>query len=149
MAQEMKNVYFAPKDVQRILSLHKISETYNEQEVFYKKNCKNFVVLSRKHLCWSLYFNKNASFPSREFHVQSYQKKHQNKVFKFNFKEPRTTPLALFWCLRNTRTRCKVCSNSILKTPERRHWRCSGVFIVNFEHISHLVLVFLLLTLRR
>ena len=24
---------------------------------------------------------------------------------------------------------------------------CSGVFIVNFEHISHLVLVFLLLTL--
>ena len=31
-------------------------------------------------------------------------------------------------------------------TPERRQWRDSGVFIVNFEHISHLVLVFLLLT---
>ena len=28
-----------------------------------------------------------------------------------------------------------------------RHWRRSGVFIVNFEHISHLFLVFLLLTL--
>ena len=28
-------------------------------------------------------------------------------------------------------------------------WRRSGVFIVNFEHISHLVLVFLLLTLNR
>ena len=28
-----------------------------------------------------------------------------------------------------------------------RHWRRSGIFIVNFEHISHLVLVFLLLTL--
>ena len=26
-----------------------------------------------------------------------------------------------------------------------RQWRRSGVFIVNFEHISHLVLVFLLL----
>ena len=26
-----------------------------------------------------------------------------------------------------------------------RYWRRSGVFIVNFEHISHLVLVFLLL----
>ena len=26
-------------------------------------------------------------------------------------------------------------------------WRCSGFFIVNFEHISHLALVFLLLTL--
>ena len=34
-----------------------------------------------------------------------------------------------------------------MKTPERRHWRRSGVFIVNLEHISHLVLVFLLLTL--
>ena len=29
----------------------------------------------------------------------------------------------------------------------RRHWRRSGIFIVNFEHISHLVIVFLLLTL--
>ena len=27
------------------------------------------------------------------------------------------------------------------------HWRRSGIFIVNFEHISHLVLVFLLFTL--
>ena len=27
------------------------------------------------------------------------------------------------------------------------NWRRSGVFIVNFKHISHLVLVFLLLTL--
>ena len=29
----------------------------------------------------------------------------------------------------------------------RRHWRRSGVFIVNFEHISHLVIVFLQLIL--
>ena len=28
-----------------------------------------------------------------------------------------------------------------VKTPERRHWR-SGVFIVNFEHILRLALVF-------
>ena len=33
------------------------------------------------------------------------------------------------------------------KETERRHRRRSGVFIVNFEHISHLFLVFLLLTL--
>ena len=31
----------------------------------------------------------------------------------------------------------------------RRHWRRSGVFIVNFEHISHLVIVVLLLILSR
>ena len=29
------------------------------------------------------------------------------------------------------------------------HWRRSGVFIVNIEHISRLVLVFLLLTLSK
>ena len=36
---------------------------------------------------------------------------------------------------RNTRTRCEICSE------------LTYFFIVNFEHISHLVLVFLLLTL--
>ena len=40
---------------------------------------------------------------------------------------------------RNTRTRCEIYSKLI----------CSGVFIVNFEHISHLVLVLLLLTLSK
>ena len=33
-----------------------------------------------------------------------------------------------------------------IKTPERRR---SGVFIVNFKHISHLFLVFLLLNLNK
>ena len=46
---------------------------------------------------------------------------------------------------RNTRTRCEICSKLTIKTPEQRRRR-SGVFILNFEHISHLVLVFLLLT---
>ena len=48
---------------------------------------------------------------------------------------------------RNTRTRCEICSKLTARTLERRYWRRSGVFVVNFEHISHLVLVFLLLTL--
>ena len=49
----------------------------------------------------------------------------------------------------NTNTRCEICSKLTIKTPERHHWRRSGDFIVNFEHllISHLVLMFLLLTL--
>ena len=50
---------------------------------------------------------------------------------------------------RNTRTTCEICTNLTIKTSERRHWRRSGVFIVNFVHISHLVLMFLSLTLRR
>ena len=50
-----------------------------------------------------------------------------------------------------------TCSKSTVETLEqgvkyvqrsqRRWWRRSGVFIVNFGHISHLALVFLLLTL--
>ena len=50
---------------------------------------------------------------------------------------------------RNTRARCEICSKLAIKTPERRQCRRSGVFIVNFEHISHLALVFPLLTLSR
>ena len=48
---------------------------------------------------------------------------------------------------RNTRTRCEICSKLAIKTPERCQWCRPGVFIVNFEHIPHFVLVFLLLTL--
>ena len=42
---------------------------------------------------------------------------------------------------RNTRTMCEICLKLTMTS--------SGVFIVKFEHISHLVLVFLLLNLSR
>ena len=45
----------------------------------------------------------------------------------------------------NNRTMCEICSKLTLKTPERRYQRCSGVFIVNFEQISFIILVFPLL----
>ena len=47
---------------------------------------------------------------------------------------------------RNKRKRCEICLKLTIKTLERRQRRY-GVFIVNFEHISHLFLVFLLKTL--
>ena len=50
---------------------------------------------------------------------------------------------------KNSRTRCEICSNLTIKTLERCQWRRSGAFIVNFEHILHLALVFLLLTLNK
>ena len=50
---------------------------------------------------------------------------------------------------KNTRKRCEICSKLTIKTPERRHWGGSGVFTVNFEHISHLFLEYLLLTLNK
>ena len=37
----------------------------------------------------------------------------------------------------NTRTRCEIYSKSTIKTREQCHWHHCGVFIVNFEHISH------------
>ena len=48
---------------------------------------------------------------------------------------------------RNTRTRCEICSKLTIKIPERHYWRRSSVFIVNFEHISYLFLLFLILAL--
>ena len=36
---------------------------------------------------------------------------------------------------RNTKARCQICLKLTIKTPERRHWRRFGVFVVNFEHI--------------
>ena len=49
----------------------------------------------------------------------------------------------------NTITRCGICSKLTIKSPEQTHWRRSSVFIGDSEHISHIVLVFLLLTLSR
>ena len=46
--------------------------------------------------------------------------------------------------MKATSASVSVCYN---KDTSRRHWRRSGIFIVNFEHISHLILGFLLLTL--
>ena len=48
---------------------------------------------------------------------------------------------------RNSRIRCEICSKLTIKTSEGRHWRRSDVFIVDFEHMAHFALVFVLLTL--
>ena len=48
---------------------------------------------------------------------------------------------------RNTATRCELFSKLTIKTPERRHWRRTGIFIVDLKNNLHLVLLFLLLTL--
>ena len=50
---------------------------------------------------------------------------------------------------KKTRAMCEICSKLTIKTPERRQWRSYGVFIVNFEQILHIVLVFPLLTLNK
>ena len=37
----------------------------------------------------------------------------------------------------------------IFKIPEQRQWRRADIFIFNFEQMSHIVLVFSLLTLNK
>ena len=41
-----------------------------------------------------------------------------------------------------TRIMCKICSKLAIETLEQRQWRHSGIFIVIFEQISHIALVF-------
>ena len=50
---------------------------------------------------------------------------------------------------RDTRKRCYVCSKLTIKTPEWYHWCHSGGFIINCEHIFHIVVIPPLLTLYR
>ena len=63
-----------------------------------------------------------------------------------------TYPVAIYLLKvnnRDIRTRYEICSKLTMKTPEWRHCRRSSIFSFNFEHISHLVLEFLLLALNR
>ena len=47
----------------------------------------------------------------------------------------------------NIRAMCEICSELTVKTPERCQCHLSSIAIVNFEHISHIVPVFLLFPL--
>ena len=76
-------------------------------------------------LLFNQYFNQHC--------MQSYSA--NNYMFKINN--------------RNTRKNCEICSELTIKIPEWHQWRRSDVFTVNSEHISHLFLVLLLLTLNR
>ena len=50
---------------------------------------------------------------------------------------------------RNTRKKCEICLELTIETLEPRHWRRYGVFIFSFEHVSHLFIVLLLVTLNK
>ena len=93
----------------------------------------------------SVWFAASLSFKMRH--------KYTRKTFNNNDWAPDTSHF--FWLITqpalncsnltiNARTRCEICCKLIWKTPEQR---CSVVFIANFDHILHLALVFLLLTM--
>ena len=99
-----------------------------------------------KHLCLSL-FNKVADLQA----LWSLWNCGASKYFMKALRIFGNSPACYMFKVnnRNTRTRCEICSELTIKKPERSHWRRSGFFIVNSEHISYLVLVFLLLNLSR
>ena len=81
---------------------------------------------------------------------QSYKQNVRHYNILIPLKGPWTQHIYLFKVNnRNTRTGCEICSKLIIKTPEQYHLCRSSAFIVNFEHISHLFLVFPLLTLNK
>ena len=95
-------------------------------------------------LCHAKILNSLPIFASK-----TRQKHSTQSNIRLEVKKP-TSPIGIYLLKvnnRNIRTRCEICSKLATKRLERRHWRRSGAFIVNFENISHLVLVFLLLTL--
>ena len=73
-------------------------------------------------------------------------------VFFFTPRKEKTSTAGIYLFKvnnRNTRTIYEICSKLTIKTPQWSQWRHSGAFIVNFKHILHIALLFLLLTLNK
>ena len=78
--RNMKNINFILKDLQIILSSHKISEKCNEQVFYRNAVLKKFAIFTGKHLYWSLSFNKSAGLQYCKF----YKKRLQHRCFSLN-----------------------------------------------------------------
>ena len=67
-------------------------------------------------------------------------------LWMFNWIEIKRNSANIYLLKVNNRSRrkwCEICSKLTIKIPEQRHSLRSSVFIVNFEHISHLFNVFI------
>ena len=71
-----------------------------------------------------------------------------SKTIKF-IKSNNPAKIYLLGNNRNTSKKCEICSKLTTRIQERRYLGRSDTFAVNFEHISHLFLVFLLLALNK
>ena len=129
-------------DLRKVLICKVISDTSTAvSKVFIRVVVlKHYASSQRKHLWRSFVFNSfPENFGKRFRKNDSFSECMNIQVTIFRIEQ--TSPVGIYLLKvnnRNTRARCEICSI--------RH---SGVFIVNFEHISYLVLVFLLLTLSR
>ena len=84
---------------------------------------------------------RNTSFPESFFGTWQHMFVKTEKLLFSNIFFIQVFQLTFTWNSgnsRKSRSRFKICSNLTIKITERRHWRHLDVFIVNFEHISHL-----------
>ena len=96
---------------------------YFSDDINYMKRL--YVVNLKICFYWKTYSNKTPSWKLCSFTKLLNTSKPAN-IYLFKVKK------------RNTRKRCKICSELTIKTPERRQRRHPDVFIVNFEHYSHI-----------
>ena len=133
--------------------------------IFYKKALfRNFVIFTGKHSCSSLFLIKlqpvkrNTAVNTAKFLRTHILKNSCKRLLLMATMSPswynvinniqRIIPVGYYlfkFNKRNTTSRGEICS----KLTKRRQWSLCGVFFVNSEHISHLVLVFQLLYLSR
>ena len=90
---------------------------------------------------WKIFILLTTFIYAFRFNIKEFDAKHEH----LNIFSLRTVYRNLF--LISSQPAITFSKLTTTKTPEWYQWRHSGVFIVNFEHISHLALVFLLLTL--
>ena len=129
-------------------------------ELFCQKRPTNiFATVAGKQLCWCLFLITVAA-EFYEFFLNTFIKEHLQataslislfliwNIFCPTFRVPSYTANIHLLKVnnRNTRKRYEICWKLLIKTVERRHCHRSSVFIINFEHISNLLLVLLLLT---
>ena len=109
---------------------------------------KNFVIFTKKNTCA---FRNPAASLKRDFNKD---------IFLWMSRNFLTTPFLkniCKWLLlylfishpeniylfkgnnKNARKRFGICSKLTIKTPERHHWSCYWIFIINSEQISHIL----------
>ena len=120
----------------------------------YSSAKKQIDKISIKNKSVSIVGNKNINSASRnQDFVRHIKERNFSNISNDLFPAPSKTFPANIYLFkvdnRNSRKRCEICSKVTIKAPELHHWRRFDVFVVNFEHSSHLFLEFLLLNLNK
>ena len=98
--------------------------------------------ISASQNCIFPFFNSYISVLNGKLRVLEYSIPLKAPFSQKTWKVPILVDICLFKVSKGyIRLMCEICSKLAIKTPERHHWRHSGVFIVNFQQTSHIALV--------